>query len=380
MKIGFDGRVLVSPEMRGLARYTVGLLRALSAVDGIELILFSNADLCPDHLQGVRAKVVVFKAPRELVWNDLFLPKMIRREGVEVFHAPADRGLPALKPCPLVVTVHESYERLHWWTLFPGLKPKIWYWKHELVNYALADAVLTVSETTRRKLISLRVAPPRKLHRIYPAPFPEFCPGTCAFDELILRKYQISMPYFLCVGGYDARKNIETLVQAFSVATVPEYLLVVVGEHRYGYAKLVERWRTHPCFSRLRLIEAHTHDLPALYRRAHLFIQPSMWESFSFPIVEALRCGTPTLASGRTAIPEIAGGAAVLFNPEDPAGLARLIEHVAADAALRRELQAKGYDRARAFSWMRVAEETLQVYRRVASKPAIETSLERPKQ
>lgn len=370
IKIGFNGRVLADPRMRGLTRYTVGLLKALSELEEIELVVFSQEELWLEHLKGIRAKVVVFSAPRESVWNDWALPRKIRQEGVVLFHAPADRGLPLAKPCPMIVTVHDSYERTHWGALFPTGKRKLWYWKNELVNYWLSDAVLTVSDTTRRKLIELKVAPKRKLHRVYLAPAPEFHHRLCASDGTVTRKYGLSAPYILYVGGYDRRKNVDTLVQAFDRADLLGYLLVVVAAHQWDYFTLIERWKQLPCFPRLRLLQAANEDVPALYRHADFFVNPSMWESFSFQLVEAMASGTPILASNRTAIPEITDGAALLFDPEDIGALSKLMEKVARDSALKKELRARGFRRVKAFSWQNTAEETLRVYRDVLAKTA----------
>jgi glycosyltransferase involved in cell wall biosynthesis len=370
LRIGIDGRVLADPRMRGWARYTVNLLRALSEIRDIELVLFCVQEPWPEHLKGINAKVITFCAPREFIWNDWALPRMIRQERVGLFHAPTDRGLPLIKPCPMVVTVHDSYERTYWRTLLPTVKKKIWYWKHECVNYCLSDAVLTVSETTRKDLIRLNVAPKRKLHSIYLAPSGEFHPGPCARDEMVIRRYGLNGPYILYVGGYDLRKNVDTLVQAFNQADLPKHSLVIVAAHQWEYAKLVEGWKELQCFPRLRLLEAATQDIPALYRHADFFVNPSLWESFSFQLVEAMACGTPILASNRKAIPEITDTAALLFDPEDTGTLSKLMESVARDSALKEGLRAKGFERVKAFSWHKTAVETVRIYRDILAKSA----------
>lgn len=365
MRIGFDVNVLQVNETRGLVRYTVNLLRALADLADVELVLFARQPICPEHLVGVRARVVVFDALREAVWHDWALPWRLRRERIDVIHAPADRGLPVWSPCPRVVTVHDSYERSNWRALFPGRKRKAWYWKNELVNRWCADAVLTVSDTTRDALVGLGVAPEGRVRRVYLAPAEEFRAAPDPGDAQVRANHRVRAPYLLFVGGYDSRKNVAALVEAFAGAELPGHQLVVAGLHRYGYAELVHRWQNHACFSRLRLIEVRTEDLPALYRGAELFVNPSVWESFSFPLVEAMACGTPIVAARRTAIPEIAGDAAIYFDPDEPEAMARLLERAAADSDLREALRARGFARVQQFSWRRTAEETADVYRQV---------------
>lgn len=349
--------------MRGLARYTVELLRSLNEQADIELVLFSKEPVRASYIAGIRAEVVVREAPRETVWADSLLPRMIRAHGIDVFHAPADRGLPLIKPCPMVVTVHSSYERVHWKTLFPKWKDKAWYWKNELANYWCADAVVTVSDTTARELTALRVVPAKRIRRTYLASAPEFSMDPSPVDAAVRRSHGISDRYLLYVGGYDRHKNVDTLVSAFDRAALPGLDLVVVASQQRDYRELVGRWRSLRRFSRLRLLEAATADLPAIYRGALCFVNPSAWESFSFQLLEAMASGTPVISSNRAAMPEIAGDAALYFDPDDVDGLRRLLEQTVGDVRLLDDLRARGLRRAKQFSWTQTAAETVAIYR-----------------
>jgi glycosyltransferase involved in cell wall biosynthesis len=367
IRVGFNARGLADARMRGLTRYTVGLLRALSANDDVELVLFSSEDLAPVHLEGIRARVVTFSARRETLWNDDALPRMIRREGVSVFHAPADRGLPFRKSCPCVVTIHGWYEREQWRALFPSLKERCWYWKHEWINDHRANAVITVSETAREHL-RRRGVKDERLHVTPLAAGPEFTSIASIADQAVLRAHRIDGPYVLYVGGYDRHKNVETLVQAFETADLPDHRLVIAAEHQWRYAELASDWRALRCHGRLRLIEAATDEVPALYRHAAMFVNPARAESFGLQLVEAMASGIPLLAAERGALPEVAGDAALYFDPDHVKGLADAMTNVAGDPALRATLRAKGVARARAFSWSRTADATMAVYRAVLAR------------
>lgn len=109
-------------------------------------------------------------------------------------------------------------------------------------------------------------------------------------------------------------------------------------------------------------------EIPSLYRQAQFFVNPSLWESFSFQLVEAMACGTPLLASNRTAIPEIAGDAAIYFDATDIRGIANAMERVAGDSELRMEMRRKGFIRVREFSWNRTADETAKIYKQMAGQ------------
>jgi glycosyltransferase involved in cell wall biosynthesis len=363
LRVGFDARVLAIPHVRGWTRYATNLLRALSMRQDVELVLFTREEPWREHLDGVRAQVIRLEAARETLWNDWVLPRRLRAESIDVFHALADRGLPCWKPCPLVVTLHNSFERAHWRTLFRGPKRRLWYWKHELVNARLADVVLTVSDTTRDELIAQGVCDAQKLQRVYLAPSAEFQPEPEPTDAAVRRRYALDRPYALYVGGYDEHKNVGTLVEAFDRAALTDLDLVIVAAKSEADEALRSGWQRLRSGPRLRLLEVRPHELPALYRGALFFVNPSRWESFSFQLVEAMATGTPLVAARRTAIPEIVGDAALMFEPTSVVELAALMRIVAHDTALRDDLRARGLRRVRQFDWRTAADETVAAYR-----------------
>jgi len=363
LRIGFNGSVLTNPEIRGLTRYTTQLLRALSQRDDVAIFLFSPLELHPAHLEGVRATTVVFDAPRETLWVDWALPRKVRELDMDVFHAPAERGIPLLKPCPLVLTVHNSYERTHWREVYPGLKEKLWYWKFEAVNYTRADVIITVSDVARNELIQWKIAREGQARRVYPAPAPEFHPSPSPLDAEVAGKYQIDAPYILYVGGYNVWKNTDALVQAFDTAHLPDHSLVIAARKQWDYEMLRQQWSSLRCFPKMRLVAVLPEELPSLYRRADFFVNPSVWESFSFQVTEAMASGTPLLCSNRRAMPEIAADAALFFDPDDRAGLVRLLRRFAVDTDLKNQLRSRGLERVKAFSWRETAEQTVAIYR-----------------
>ena len=368
LRIGFNASVLTNPEIRGLTRYTTQLLRALSQRDDVAIFLFSPLEIHPAHLEGVRATTVLLGAPRETLWVDWALPRKVRELGIDIFHAPAERGIPLLKPCPLVLTIHNSYERTHWRKVYPGLKQKLWYWKFEAVNYARADVIITVSNVTRNELIQWKIARERQVRRVYLAAAPEFQPTPSPLDAEVVRKYQIDSPYILYVGGYNVWKNTDALVQAFNAAQLADHALVIAARRQWDYEKLREQWSSLRCFPRTRLIEAHPEELPSLFRRADFFVNPSVWESFSFQVTEAMASGSPLLCSNRRAMPEIAGDAAVFFDPDNREELVRLLRRFAVDTELKNQLRSRGLERAKAFSWLETAEQTVAIYRSLVGR------------
>jgi glycosyltransferase involved in cell wall biosynthesis len=368
IRVGFNAEILANPDVRGLVRYTTELLRALSRRNDVEIFLFSQSEPNPQHLKDIRATSVVFSAPRETLWVDVVLPRKLREWKIDVFHAPAERGIPLLKPCPFVVTVHESYERTYWRELYPTLKSRLWYWKYEFSNFARADVLITVSDTTRRKLIALNVTRERQCRRVYLAPAQDFRREPDPNDAAIMAKYGVCKPYLLYVGGYDKRKNVNALVQAFDAANLPHHRLVIAARKEWDYPVLLEQWKQLSCFPKLQLLELHPGEIPTLYRNADFFVNPSSWESFSFQLTEAMACGTPLLCSNSTAMPEIAQDAAQYFDPENQDELVSWLKRFATDNQLKSQLREKGFERVKAFSWDATAEQTVAIYRDLMNK------------
>ena len=368
LSVGFNVRHLADPEIRGLTRYTVELLRALSPLEGLRLVLFSDRSPHPRHMDGIRAETVVFEAPGQLAWEFRALPGRLKEKGIDVFHAPADRGLPLVKVCPLVVTVHDSYERTHWRLLMPGNKRRFRYWVHEAANYFLSDAVITVSDWTRRELVSLRVAPDRKLVRVYNGVSSRFNPVARGSDKETVARHGARPPFILYVGGYDPRKNVDALVEGFGRAGLADFMLVIIARKTANFAERLPAWRRLPWFDRIRFLEVEDCELPAFYRSAEFFVNPSLWESFSLPTVEAMACGPPVIASNRNALPEIVADAGLSFDPTEESSLPRTMRLLGRDARLRAALREKGIRRAATFSWENTARQVLSVYGKVAGK------------
>lgn len=235
---------------------------------------------------------------------------------------------------------------------------------------AWADALIAISQHTRQDLIELVGAPPDRVVVTYLAPNP-LC--RCETDPVVLaslrQRYRLPGDFILFVGSLEPRKNIVRLLAAY--ARLPATLrrdvhLVIAGGRGWLNDDIRPTVRNLGVAEQVHFLgyvpEA---ELPGLYSLATVFAYPSLYEGFGLPVLEAMQCGTPVLTSNVSALPEIAGEAAVLVTPTEvddiAAGLTRLLE----DTALRVELSARGLARARLFSWERCAQETLAVYRQV---------------
>jgi alpha-1,3-rhamnosyl/mannosyltransferase len=226
--------------------------------------------------------------------------------------------------------------------------------------------VLTGSRHARDDLLTAYGLSPDRVAVTPYAADPRF--RTLAADEVGRRLVRFGLPpgYLLCVGNLQPRKNLRRLLQAY--ARLPQDLrppLVVVGQAAWLYDDVYAAVREH------RLSEAvsftgfvETDELVGLYNGAAAFAYPSLFEGFGLPVLEALACGVPTLTSSRSSLPEVAGDAALLVDPESVEEIASGLERVLCDSQLRSRLVGAGPVQAARFSWPRCAELTVRAYNR----------------
>jgi glycosyltransferase involved in cell wall biosynthesis len=368
LRIGVDIRPFYEP-LTGVGWYLYYLLHELARMDGVELVLFGDAritDLGPSLHADLpsNAQLCVFDL-RNRPLGRLDRPltaaayvAWIELAGCDVFFA-ANYFLPRLHSAVArkrVITIHDlTFKR------FPELLQK-----ETLENLdrqmtreiATADSIICVSESTRRDLLRYYSVDPSRAVAIHSG---LGAPATAApFDGLPSR-------YILFVSTIEPRKNLETLIDAYEQLRergVYDGALVVVG--RIG-------WKSHTLVTRLRSPGiVHLDYLPAaqlatVYEKAEVFVFPSIYEGFGFPLLEAMARGVPTIAARSSSLPEIGGDAALYFDPMDAAALASQLERVVTDGSLREELGHKGRARAAEFRWKDAAEKTLEVLRRAAS-------------
>ena len=364
MRIGIDaGRI--AHGWGGVASYTRELIRALAA-PGVEheIVLFD--------LDGGSA----FSAAVEESFGRL--PQRVRiasdtreeLQELDVFHAPGF-AIPAVVGPTLVFTVHDLTVLSH---------PEC----HTLSNRvrtlaSVADAlargatILAVSESTRREALRLLALPVEKVEVLPPILNPCFSArGDVRADEAIARRLGIDDLFVLAVGSLEPRKNLERLLDAWTI--LPDRLqrthqLVVVGADGWRQRGILRRLdglvQTESVVRAERLRDS---ELAALYRRARALVFPSLAEGFGLPVAEAMACGAPVVTSKSSSLPEVAGDAAILVDPEDVDAITAAVAGVLEDEGLRRDLRERGYERSRSFSRDALLPRLLEIYRRAAQR------------
>lgn len=304
------------------------------------------------------------------LWYRLRLPLPIESwtGPLALFHA-TDFFLPPVRSITYtIVTIHDlSFVRLPE-TVMPGMANHLNQWVPRSVQRA--DHVIAVSEATRQDLIELYQTPPEKISVLYHGVTPDFKPVTQA-DKLaeVRRKYHLGQhPFILSVGTLQPRKNYRRLVQAFA-SLDPALALVIVGSKGWNYADIFAEITRHGLAERVHVLGfVADSDLPALYSAASLFVYPSLYEGFGLPILEAMACGTPVVASNQSALPEVVGEAGLLVDPKDIEAMAAAMARVLGDTSLRQTLVEAGPARAAQFTWSNMANRLSALYQKLVQE------------
>ena len=374
VRIGLDGKVLTL-RAGGIGRYAINLTRALLAEAAArhgdaEFVIFTGPQTSRSVMEEFRGLCDErFLAAKSSVLRSLALiPAALRRMHVDVYHGMDHAGIPFIgKTGKYVVTVHD---------VIPLILPQTFTPRHRtVVRMALscvrrkADLIIVPSQAVRRDVVERLGVREDRVAVVAHGCEPRFQPTA---DEEKSRaaaaRYGLPSRYVLAVGTLEPRKNLTTLLRAFArlrdtAECNPTPGLVLAG---------ARGWLDDPIFQTVRslgLEEAVSvpgfiddDDLPAVYHGAELVVFPSLYEGFGLPLLEAMACGVPVVSSNTSAMPEVAGGAALLVDPLDVDEMAVLIGRVLCDEALRERLRADGVARASQFSWETAARRTLDAY------------------
>jgi glycosyltransferase involved in cell wall biosynthesis len=260
--------------------------------------------------------------------------------------------------------------------LFPETIPlKYGAYMRYLLRHAVkkADKIISVSYHTQEDLIKILKVPQEKIAVIHEAPSPIFRPYEPEEVRSVLSgRYGLQGKYIYHLGNIEPRKNLIKLLEAFTLVSREmgsEYKLVVSGQKGWLIRSLSRFLKTYPMKDRLFFTGyVPQDDLPYFMNGAELFVFPSLYEGFGLPVLEAMSCGTPVVSSNQSSIPEIMGSAGVLVDPTDVAVLAQTIIRLLRDKEERDHLRQLGQAQAARFSWVEVAQKTLQVYRSVTEQ------------
>jgi len=299
-----------------------------------------------------------------LVNSHLRFPRQLPR-GYDLYHFSSQMmGAGVRHAAPAVVTVHDLIA-LRLGANHPALST--WLRRRHFQYLRRAHGLIFVSEYSRRDFLGHFDYPEERTCVVHHAASPAFAPRdrTASRHALGLPP---GRPILLHVGSEERRKNVETLLDALAllVKDVPDILLLRVGG---ASARTRNRIARYGLASHVRYVSGLTEDqLVSAYAAADLFVYPSYFEGFGFPVLEAMQAGCPVVAARATSVPEITGDAAILVEPMDVPAWARTVSALLDDPARRTALTAAGRERAAIFTWARTARQTADAYRRALDR------------
>jgi glycosyltransferase involved in cell wall biosynthesis len=341
----------------GTENYSLHVLRELLNADRDNAYrLYLSAPL-PDGLfpNNPRVTTRLVRLPR--LWTHLGLSREMLTSPPDVLFVPS-HVLPLVMPGRSVVVVydvgHRYFPRAH------ALRERLYLEWSIRRHVRVATRLLTISEASKGDLVRLYHADPARIDVAYPAVDASFRPALAADIARVRSQHALDRPYVLHLGTIKPRKNLPRLIQAFAQARLPsETQLALGGMTTYGGDAVEAAIAATGLGQRVkRLAYVPDADLPALFSGAEAVAIVSLYEGFGMPALEALACGAPLLVSNRGSLPEIASDAAVVADPLEVESMARGLERLAGDPALRDQLRERGLRRAAQFEWSTAARVT----------------------
>lgn len=341
----------------GISRYISEL------ISGLERVKNPSDDLL---LFGQKTGPIKENPMARILWEQSFLPINIAIRRLNVFHTPIG-AVPMLSAAPTVVTVHDLA-----FLKYPDQLPRsrrTWLIGATRLSARRASKIITVSEATKRDLQDWLDIPEDRIRAIPLATSGKVEKVEGESLDIFKMKWNIDRPYVLAVGTLEPRKNLPTLLRAFAkIKNEIDHQLVLVGPEGWLTGELKSTLDELNLGDRVRLTGfVSDEELGGWYSGADLYVFPSYYEGFGLPAIEAMRCGTPVLASDNSAFPEVVGDAGVLIPAEDTDHWAETMRDLLRDESRRSELRELGFARAEMFSWDRTAQETYDVYKDVSS-------------
>jgi Glycosyltransferase len=375
MKILYDHTVFQFQRYGGISRYFYELVTRLSTKEDVDISLFQGIHINEYALSEHKEKFdsywghkweckkpitkylahIFFSLP-----NKILFEKHLHESDVDIYHPTYYmKGLKQIKKVPTVISV---YDMIH--ELYPNQFIDSWFVikaKKRAIN--IANVIIAISENTKRDLIKIYNVPESKIRVVYLASSLQSS-NTVAIDELKM-VYGLNRPYILYVGDRRTYKNFKALLNSYIHHFSDEFDLICFGG---GDFKTDELKNININISN-RIIQLNGSDdlLASLYKHAFCFVYPSFYEGFGIPPLEAMSMGCPVIASNASSIPEVVGDAAILFNPYSENELVDAIQSLY-DESKRNNLIIRGFEQEKKFSWDKMANEILDIYKSITYK------------
>ncbi len=364
MRIGINARNILPKKLEGFGHYSLEITKRICENHPEhEFVLFFDREINPKLSFSINVKTVVLFPPTRhpilwIFWFECSLPLSLKKHKIDLFWSP-DGFCSLLTKVPQIITIHDlNFEH------FPKDMPFLVhnYFCFFFPRFARkAIKILTVSNYSKNDICKTYNINESKIEVVYNAPNQIYKPLTSEIKITTKSKYSFGNDYFLFVGSLHPRKNVQRLIDAFSVAKpeLPDLKLLIVGSSMWKdkfltIPKEIEKdiiFLGHLSLSELSLVMASALALTYI----------PYFEGFGIPLVEAMKCGIPILAADATCLPEVAGNAAIYCNPFDIDSIAKGMIEIGLNKEVQIELAIKGVERSQAFNWDYSAEKVWSI-------------------
>ncbi|MEP6675799.1 MAG: glycosyltransferase family 1 protein [Ferruginibacter sp.] len=370
MTIGIEAQRLFRRKKHGMEIVALEIIRQLQQMDQQnQYILFARKDEDDECIKpSSNLKVEQMTAKSFPTWEQFNLPRAAKKNKVQLLHCTANTA-PLFCKIPMVITIHDliylesvnfsgsSYQNfgnLYRRYIVPKVAKK-------------AKMIITVSEYEKKNIAKRLKLSEDKIQVVYNGVNPQFAPvnDQQKINE-VKTKHQLPEKFLLHFGNTAPRKNTLGVLKAHKIYTekISGALPLVITSTTHEFIqKLLNEIGAPELINNIKILDyLVAGDLPCLYNMAEVFLYPSYKEGFGMPLVEAMACGTPVITSNTSAMPEVAGAAACLVNPDDANEIFNAIQCLLTNQVLYNEKRELGFKNAQRFSWKHAAEQTLAIY------------------
>lgn len=375
MRIGIEAQRIFRKKKHGMDIVAFELIKSLQLNDTENeyFIFVKKGDDSTCLKESPNFKIIEVPGLTYADWEQVFLPIYAKRYKLDILHCTSNTA-PLFYNGKTAITLHDVI------FLENGYKSSnsSWYqnlgriYRKYIVPSVIKKAthIITVSEYERSRIIDIMKIKTEKISVVYNSYGKHF---SAIKDEskveAVKTKYKLPSKYIFYIGNTDPKKNIQTTILAYQNygKKVSEPLPLVIADINENFLNdILEKTNTKHLYKNIFLTDYILNaDLPSIYAGASLFLYPSLRESFGIPILESMACGTPVLTSNNSALPEIAGSAAVLVDANNDINIGENIVSILTDINKANELINKGYERIKAFSWNISAEKLLNIYKSI---------------
>ena len=301
-----------------------------------------------------------------------------KRIECDVVHIPHLFWIPRGLSCPYVLTVHDLLEHMYGSRHASSLRRSLHFYLTRRV-LRKAARVIAVSQFTKNEIHKLLEIEDDRIEVVYNAIDERFLHGhaTEADRDLIAQRYLVNYPFILYAGAIRPHKNVVRIIEAFSALKselqkedeYPDLKLIIIGDDLSSHPRLRRTVVRSAVQNDVRFLGfVPIEVLRIFYDVAKVFVFPSLYEGFGLPPLEAMAHGTPVVTSNTSSLPEVAGNAALLVNPENVFEIRRGLHRALLDPVLRARMKQRGYEQAQRFSWTTSVSRILEIYREVAAR------------